>query len=262
MKKRRLLLVILISILMVAGGLIGFADVSLPAPTNEFYVGDYAGVISAETKSRIIQTNLNYETTKEKPQIVVATVPNLQGLDVETYAVRLFEAWKIGNRKYDNGVLLLLAVEDRKVRIEVGYGLEGALPDGLTGQILDQVTGDLRDGNYSVGLEKAFYMLAQEVNKEYEYTDEVFPKGYERIEIRKPKNTSDSNLTFPPFVKIAGIIIVLLLLWLDFRFLGGFITGLLIRGFFSGGRGGRGGGFGGSSGGGGRSGGGGSSRGF
>nr|WP_243183298.1 TPM domain-containing protein [Anaerosolibacter carboniphilus] len=244
----------------------------MPVPTKEFYVGDFAGLLHDEAERFIINSNLNYEKTEERPQVVVVTVQNLGGLDVESYAVRLFEEWKIGNRKYDNGVLLLLSLEDRKVRIEVGYGLEGAIPDGTVGEILDTVTGDLSAGNYSEGLTKAFYMIAQEVNREYNYDDDQIFGGQVNIDTqRPPRDTGSSNaVTIPPIFKTLGIIFVLLLLWLDYRFLGGFFLGLLLRGFLYGGRGGRGGGGGfggggfggGSSGGGGRSGGGGGSRGF
>jgi uncharacterized protein len=245
---------------------IGTADVAMPVPTNEFYVGDFAGLLSSEAESLIIGTNLNYEKTEERPQVVVVTVQNFGGLDVDAYAVKLFEEWKIGNSKYDNGVLLLLGVDERRVRIEVGYGLEGAIPDGTVGEILDTVTGDLSGGNYSEGLTKAFYLIAQEVNQEYNFDDNQIFGDQANINIqRSPSGTGQNNgVAVPPIFKGFGILFILLLLWLDYRFLGGFFLGLLMRSFLYGGRGGRGGGggFGGSSGGGGRSGGGGGSRGF
>ncbi len=271
MKNNKLILWSMILLFVIGSISIGFADMQMPVPTNTFYVGDFAGLLSNEAKSFITSTNLNYEKTEEKPQVVVVTVQNLGGLDVESYAVRLFEEWKIGNRKYDNGVLLLLGLEDRKVRIEVGYGLEGAIPDGTVGAILDTVTGDLSAGNYSEGLTKAFYLIGQEVNREYNYDDNSIFGEQANMNIPRPtKGTGQSNVvTVPPIFKILGIAFILLLIWLDYRFLGGLILGLLLRSFLYGGRGGRGGGGfggggfgGGSSGGGGRSGGGGGSRGF
>ncbi|KXG74276.1 TPM domain-containing protein [Thermotalea metallivorans] len=267
LKRGKLLLWSILCIIFLVNGSVVFGDVVFPSPTRAFYVGDFAGILSDEVENFVIHTNRNYEKTEEKPQVVVVTVPSLQGLDVESYAVRLFEQWKIGNQKYDNGVLLLLALEDRKVRIEVGYGLEGAIPDGLAGEILDTVKGDLSDGNYSEGLKYAFYLISQAVNREYNFEDRgIFGEGYDP-NMEKPLQSYDDEggVTLPPIFKIAGILLILLLLWMDYYFLGGFFTGLLLRGFFHGGRGGRGGGGGfggGSSGGGGRSGGGGSSRGF
>jgi uncharacterized protein len=265
MKKNKLLLWSMILLFVMGSISIGFADIKMPVPTNAFYVGDFAGLLSDEAESFIISTNLNYEKTEEKPQVVVVTVQNLGGLDVESYAVRLFEEWKIGNAKYDNGVLLLIGLEERRVQIEVGYGLEGAIPDGTVGEILDTVTGDFSAGNYSEGLTKAFYLIGQEVNREYNYDDNSIFGEQANINIPKPSGgTGQSNVvTVPPIFKILGIVFVLLLIWLDYRFLGGLILGLLLRSFLYGGRGGGGGGFGGgSSGGGGRSGGGGGGRGF
>lgn len=267
MKKNKLLLWSMILLFVLGSISIGSADVAIPDPTNEFYVGDFAGLLSEEAESLIINTNLNYEKAEEKPQVVVVTVQNFGGLDVDSYAVKLFEEWKIGNRQYDNGVLLLLGLEERRVRIEVGYGLEGAIPDGTVGEILDTVTGDLSAGNYSEGLTKAFYLIAQEVNREYNFDDNKIFGEQTNINIQRSPSKTDQNnvVTVSPIFKGLGIFFILLLLWLDYRFLGGFFLGLLLRGFLYGGRGGRGGGGGfggGSSGGGGRSGGGGGSRGF
>lgn len=231
-----------------------FGENSIPSPTKEFYTGDFAKLLSNDTKQFIVNTNLNYEKTKESPQVVVVTVPNLNGMDIQDYAVKLLEKWKIGNKKYDNGVLLLLSVEDRKVWIEVGYGLEGAIPDGRAGEILDQVTKDLSAENYNEGLGKAFYLICQDVNKEYNYSEEIFG-GYENRDISDEETT---NIKISPILKAIGLFIILFLIWIDYRFLGGFFMGLLFRMFLFGGRGGGGG----SSGGGGRSGGGGAGRGF
>ncbi|MEW9124456.1 MAG: TPM domain-containing protein [Thermotaleaceae bacterium] len=255
----------------ILSGLYVFADVVFPEPTGEFYVADFAGVLSNEGKDTIIGVNRNYEATQEKPQIVVATVQNLQGLEINEYAVKLFEKWTIGNRTHDNGVLLLLALEERRIWIEVGYGLEGAIPDGRAGAILDAVLPFLSQGDYSQGLLQAFTLLAKETNEEYGYNDEEILGSY-TIGQPPPRNTNYTSREIPSVVRALGIFFVLFLLWLDHRFLKGFFIGMLLRMFLYGGRGGRGGrggggfgggGFGGgSSGGGGRSGGGGAGRGF
>ncbi|AOT71296.1 TPM domain-containing protein [Geosporobacter ferrireducens] len=260
-----------LAILISFSGISSFADVVYPEPTREFYVADFAGVLSQETRNAVLNANLNYEKTKEKPQIVVATVPNLQGLDINQYAVELFEKWKIGNKDYDNGVLLLLALEERRVWIEVGYGLEGAIPDGKAGEILDAAVPALSQGSYSDGLLRAFYLLSQETNREYGYENAAILGNYrpEEINQRPISQTIPESRGIPSIFRILGILFILFLLWLDYRFLGGFIMGMFFRMFLYGGRGGRGGGGfggggfgGGSSGGGGRSGGGGAGRGF
>ena len=95
----------------------------------------------------------------------------MDGVPIETYAVEQFEKMKIGNSDYDNGVLILLATEDREIRIEVGYGLEGALPDGKVGRILDQSMELLGDGNYSLAMRDIFDQVIFAIQTEYGYED-------------------------------------------------------------------------------------------
>src|SRR3989339_206648 len=94
----------------------------LDTPRPQGWVSDFAQVIDAGTRAQIerIATEVERKTSAE---IAVATVKNLNGLTVEDYAVKLFEKWKIGKKDKNNGVLFLISTEDRKTRIEVGYGL-------------------------------------------------------------------------------------------------------------------------------------------
>ncbi|TIM80656.1 TPM domain-containing protein, partial [Mesorhizobium sp.] len=93
---------------------------------------------------------------KSSDQIVVATVPSLDGEEIEPYANRLFRAWKLGQAGEDNGVLLLVANNDRKMRIEVGYGLEGTLTDLHTRLIIENdMVPAFRAGDFSGGIAKA-----------------------------------------------------------------------------------------------------------
>lgn len=271
MNKNRLAIMLLVVILIsttVAYGL----NIDLPKPTREFYINDFANLINEEVEQNILKVNLNYEKTKEKPQIVVVTVNNMKGLDENTYAVKLFEEWEIGNKGYDNGLLLLLALEERRIKIEVGYGLEGAITDSRTGRILDEALDYLSEGDYSTGIENIFYNLAQEVNEEYGYDNEDI---FDDIDIN---NSYDSSSNVGSLFRLILLIIVIIII----NGLGGgrsrrrgniFMPIILPRftnfgsgthrggGFGNGGFGG--GGFGGGSfGGGGRSGGGGAGRGF
>ncbi|WP_208760232.1 TPM domain-containing protein, partial [Mesorhizobium tianshanense] len=106
----------------------------LPALTGR--VVDNAGIIDAATKAALTQKLADFEA-KSSDQIVVATVDSLDGEEIEPYANRLFRAWKLGQAGEDNGVLLLVAKNDRKMRIEVGYGLEGTLTDLHTKLIIE-----------------------------------------------------------------------------------------------------------------------------
>src|SRR5215471_17277518 len=117
-------------------------------------VVDQAGVMSAESKSDI-ETKSKTLEDKSGIQLVVATVKSLQGSDIETYANQLFRSWKLGEAKKNNGVLLLVAPNERKVRIEVGYGLEGTLTDALSSVIISSaIIPRFKNKDYSGGIER------------------------------------------------------------------------------------------------------------
>ena len=110
------------------------------------YVNDYANIIDENSKQQL-EKELQLFAASTTNEITVVTIPSLDGDTIEHYATKLFESWKIGNAKNDNGVLLLISRDDRKLRIEVGYGLEGALPDILAQDIINnQITPCLNEG--------------------------------------------------------------------------------------------------------------------
>ena len=114
---------------------------------------DGANLLSPDARERIEQ-KLKAHEDKTSDQLVVATVPSLQGVTIEDFANGLFRAWKLGQAKTNNGVLLLVAPNERKVRIEVGYGLEGALTDALSNVIITTaITPKFRSGDFSGGIE-------------------------------------------------------------------------------------------------------------
>jgi uncharacterized protein len=123
---------------------------TLPNPTRK--VGDCAGVLTptARTELQSLLTTLEKDTTAE---VVVATTASLGGMSVEEYANRVFNEWRIGKAALDNGVLVLVAPTERQMRIEVGYGLEGVIPDALAGAIIrDEFLPSFRDGKYEAGI--------------------------------------------------------------------------------------------------------------
>ncbi|MEN9413521.1 MAG: hypothetical protein RLZZ342_608 [Candidatus Parcubacteria bacterium] len=120
---------------------------ALPA-VPQGYVTDAAQVLSADTRA-LLETRLATLDASTTEQIAVVTVPSLEGDYIEHYATQLFEKWGIGEAKKDTGVLLLLAIAERELRIEVGYGLEGALPDSVADRIIrNDMTPLLKEGNY------------------------------------------------------------------------------------------------------------------
>jgi uncharacterized protein len=123
-----------------------------PALTGR--VVDQAGVMTPATKSDIETKSKDLED-KFGIQLVVATVRSLQGSDIETYANQLFRFWKLGEAKKNNGVLLLVAPAEHKVRIEVGYGLEGTLTDALASVIISSaIVPRFKVNDYSGGIQR------------------------------------------------------------------------------------------------------------
>ena len=138
-------------------------------PTKEFYVNDYANIISKENEEHIIRENVSLEE-KTGVQVVVVTVPNLEGRPLEEYSNELFREFGIGKEDENNGLLLLLALKERQFRVEVGYGLEGILPDGKTGRIQDEyIIPYLRENNWNAGIKNGFDAFVDVINTEYEY---------------------------------------------------------------------------------------------
>ena len=115
-------------------------------------VSDWAGVFSPEQKSAL-ESRLAALRQTNGAQLAVVTLKSLQGGEIDDFAEKLFAQWGIGEKGKDNGVLLLAAIEDRKMRIEVGYGLEGVLNDAKCGRIQDEyIVPRFKEGNYAQGL--------------------------------------------------------------------------------------------------------------
>jgi len=132
-------------------GLVFAADPSYPTLTGR--IVDGANLIAPEARQRIDEKLRTHEE-KTSDQLVVATVPSLQGVTIEEFANGLFRFWKLGEKAKNNGVLLLVAPNERKVRIEVGYGLEGALTDALSKLIITTaVTPKFKTGDFAGGIE-------------------------------------------------------------------------------------------------------------
>ncbi|WP_267426969.1 YgcG family protein [Methylobacterium sp. GC_Met_2] len=132
---------------------VGALAAELTFPTLTGRVVDAAGLLTPDQR-HALEAKLKAHEDKTSDQVVVATVPNLQGTTIEDYANRLFRAWKLGQAKTNNGVLLLVAPQERKVRIEVGYGLEGALTDAQSRTITaSAITPRFKTGDWYGGLD-------------------------------------------------------------------------------------------------------------
>ncbi len=133
-------------------------------PSSSGYVNDFAGVIDGESES-YISTLASSIAPAELAVVTMATI-NESGMDVNEYAVKLFESWGIGKKEKDNGMLVLLVVDQRRIKVEVGYGLEGVLPDGRVGRILDNNIEYFRNSSYSEGLKAVANDIAAAIKSE------------------------------------------------------------------------------------------------
>lgn len=148
-KLSRLIIILLV---VVAGAASAAHAQDIPPLTDR--VVDTAGILPADVRTRLIAQLAAFEE-KSSDQIVVATIPTTGEWTIEHYANLMFRRWGLGQAEENNGVLLLVSVNDRKLRIEVGYGLEGVLRDALSKVIIDQtIVPEFRAGDYPGGIEK------------------------------------------------------------------------------------------------------------
>ncbi len=156
---------------------------AFPSPAG--YVNDFASILDEEAEA-YLETFLETVERDTSAEIVVATVESLEGLTIEDYASRLFIEWGIGQKQHDNGVLLLVAPTDRTVRIEVGYGLEAILPDGLAGEIIrTEILPEFKSGNFPRGVGRGLNRIAQIVRRDPAAVASTAP-------------TPDASSGFPP----------------------------------------------------------------
>ena len=125
---------------------------ALDVPALRGRVNDYAKTLSPD-QTRALEQQLEQFEQETGHQIAVLTVPSLEGDSLEDFSIRVAEKWQIGKKGFDNGVILVVALKDRRLRLEVGYGLEGILPDAIANQIITQyIVPNFRAGNYAAGI--------------------------------------------------------------------------------------------------------------
>jgi uncharacterized protein len=185
------------------------AEVIPPKPAG--YFNDYAGVVSKEAASRFNEQLAQFERDTSN-QVVVAVFPKMQSdSDIADYTQRVAQTWGVGQKDRRNGVVLFVFIQDRKMFIQVGYGLEGALPDATTFDITERHIKPLfRTGNYEAGLATGIDLIFKAIQGEY--------KGSGKTVAEKQGVTGVvSNIV--PFIVF---IIVLMLLSHFFRKMGGY----------------------------------------
>lgn len=193
----------------------------LPASPGTFYY-DQTNLLSEETKQLVTNKNENYEQTGKKPQVIMAVVKSTGDVTIDEYASDLFDKWNIGQKDSDNGILILYANNDgkRNVRIEVGYGLEGAVTDAQAGSILRSNAQLLKSANKSKvneGLQQTFNAVVTLVDKEYGY--KLDKNSLTDEELQKVENPNKRDL--PSALIIGFLIFVGISIFASFRGRGG-----------------------------------------
>ena len=214
----------------------------IPKPVD--YVNDFAGILSEQSKIELTRISKKMKDDGIA-EYAVLVIKNIENGDIKGFSQAVFDSWKIGESGKDNGLLLVLSIEDRKIFIQTGYGLEGILTDGEIGNIIDTaILPDLKEKNYDAALIKGSYLLYEKL------------KAGASPVVKKKKRKNNDFLFFAVFFII--FIVLNIFFRANRRYRGGYIGGGF-GGFGGGGFGGfGGGGFGGF--GGGSSGGGGAGR--
>ena len=212
--RRCLVAVFMLSLLLAAAWALG-GEVAVPPLGHR--VTDLTGTLSADQQASLEAKLQQFEQQKGS-QIAVLIVPTSQPEDIEQYSIRVVEAWKLGRKKVDDGILILVAKDDRKMRIEVGYGLEGVIPDAVAKRIIAEImTPHFKQGDFYGGIDAAADALIGLI-------------GGEALPAAPQRQVTDSGgwEGMLPLLLFGGIVVGGLLRAVFGRFLGGAATGGLI----------------------------------
>ncbi len=241
---KKLFLTVLSIILLVSFLCIGNSEaVQYPKPVGQ--VNDFAGLMSAEASQKL-ESILREFREKVGPQIAVVTVRDMGGLDESTYAVELMKEWGIGSKDRNDGILLFVAIEEKRVKIEVGYGLEHIITDARSGQILDKyVIPHAKNNDWDSALSQGALMIASLIAQDsgLELNNVITGESAQQIlQVRRRPQGGSSSL-------IRYVIFIIMFLFLSSsRFGRTILMGMFLGSMLGGGRrnyGGFGGGFGG-----------------
>jgi uncharacterized protein len=183
-------------------------------PQLRAHVNDYAGMLSPATVQDLERKLADFERS-DSTQIVVLTIPTLGGDSLEDYSIKVAEAWRVGQKGVDNGIILLIAQQERKIRIEVGRGLEGKLTDLLSGRIIrDQISPLFKTGDIDGGVTAGVAALMEVVRGEYKGS----PQGGTRSHTGKSAH--------PIFTLAIFLMVAIIFLGSISRYLGGLAAGV------------------------------------
>ena len=170
-----------------------------PKPTK--YFNDYAAIVPADVGQRLNEKLAQFERDTSN-QVLVAVFPQIpEGTYLEDYTIKTAQSWGTGQKKRDNGIILFAFIKDRKMRIEVGYGLEGAVPDTIAASIIrDVIRPQFKAGNYAAGFEQGVEAIIKATKHEYKGTGATVADG---------NQTSSSGTSF----WVVIVLVVIFLIW-------------------------------------------------
>lgn len=183
----------------------------------EGYVSDFAHVVDAQSKTALEQYCAAVQTSTGA-EIALVTLPSLQGEPIEEVANTIFHAWGVGSKGKNDGIMLLLSVGDRHSRMEVGFGLEGVIPDGFAGSVLDEMRPALRQQHYGEGMMAAAQTIGDTIAK---------AKGV-KINAQLPRHIRRSPSDSIPWPVIIGGLVIFFWLIRGGGGGGGFLPGLIL----------------------------------
>ena len=202
MKREKQLLRIFL--VVIAGWFLSIINViAVINPTSNFYINDFAKVLDKETEDYILSNSATL-ADKTTAQLVVVTVGSLEGESIEDYSLDLFRNWGIGDKEKNNGALILLAVEEREVRIQLGDGLEGRINDSKAGRFLDDYgIPFFKNDEWDLGIKTLYSAILSEIYSEYNLD---VPEEVSQLVAESDNNLDDSKIGV-----VVGIIIVALM---------------------------------------------------
>ena len=172
---------------------------ALEVPALRGRVSDYANVLQSN-QIQVLEAQLSQLERDTGHQVAVLTIPTLDGEDLEGFSIRVAESWKIGKKGFDNGVILLVAVKDRRLRLEVGYGLEGVMPDAIAKRVTaDYIVPYFRQQDYGGGIVAGIAAVDKILRKE------PLPES-----ARKKVQSRGGNLSFPVMLAITFAVLGLM----------------------------------------------------
>lgn len=189
----------LVALLLVSSGALHALEVP-PPPTRWFT--DRAGIVST-TEASLLDTKLENFEQQRGAQFLIYIFPSLEGEAIEDFTMRAVQRWKVGQKKYDNGLVLFVFVQEKKVRVEVGYGLEGSVTDAFSSRVIrEQIGPAFQRGEYGAGLNAAADAIIKKITTGEEAVPPLQPRG------AQPQGSAQGGSDINPITLIFIIIVV------------------------------------------------------